>query len=131
MESTQIYCLASQCKESAFFADCPLSKSAVSRALSTSRSSIKRLEEIAYTRIDNFANDYPLYPKAEWISRKSKHNREAPLTPFQIWVLSLLQKSMKVLNNKNGVEGFIAANNYLFTKTTYTKELQKLSKITA
>lgn len=131
MSLPQFYSLAVTVKASAFFADCPLSKTAIAQILSTSRPSIKRLESIAFSHIPEFRQDYPEYPKDEWLVRKSKYNREALLTPFQTWIVSLLKKCMEHLGKKTAVESFIVANTYLFTRETFRKELQKLAQLSA
>lgn len=131
MSLPQFYSLATTVKVSAFFADCPLSKTAIARTLTTSRPSIKRLESIAFAQIPDFRKDYPEYPKEEWLTRKSKYNREVLLTPFQTWIVSLLKKCMEHLGKKAAVESFIATNAYLFTRETYRKELQKLAHLSA
>ncbi|MEO1186422.1 MAG: hypothetical protein AAFX46_17830 [Cyanobacteria bacterium J06636_27] len=131
MSLPQFYSLAATVKASAFFADCPLSKTAIAHTLSTSRPSIKRLESIAFSHISEFRQDYPEYPKEEWLMRKSKYNREVLLTPFQTWIVSLLKKCMEHLGKKTAVESFILANAYLFTRETFRKELQKLAQLSA
>ena len=131
MSLPQFYSLAATVKASAFFADCPLSKTAIAHTLSTSRPSIKRLESIAFSHISEFRSCYPEYPKEEWLMRKSKYNREVLLTPFQTWIVSLLKMRMEHLKKKTAVESFILANAYLFTHETFRKELQKLAQLSA
>ena len=131
MSLPQFYSLAATVKASAFFADCPLSKTAIAHTLSTSRPTVKRLESIAFSHIPDFRQDYPEHPKAEWLMRKSKYNREVLLTPFQTWIVSLLKTCMEHLKKKTAVESFILANAYLFTHETFRKELQKLAQLSA
>lgn len=127
----QVYSLAQVCKGAAIVPDTPLSKQRLAHLLSTSRPTVKRLEQVAYDQLTEFREDYPEFPKELWLVKKSKYNREAKLTPFQCWIISLLKKAMSDLNRKQAVESFIELNSYLFTKKSFRQELERLVEISA
>ena len=83
MSVPQLYSLGVIATDSAFFADCPLSKNALSKALNTSRPTIWRYEGIAYYSVQEFKEDYPQLPKELWLIKKSRHDLIVPLSPYQ------------------------------------------------
>jgi len=129
MTIPQKYSLGAVVVDSAFYADCPLSKNALSQALNTSRPTIWRHECIAYYSVPEFKEDYPSLPKELWGIKGCTRDREIPLSPYQIWVVSLIKTSYASLRKKSAVETFIAANQYLFTKASYHRNLMKLAAI--
>lgn len=131
MSNYQIFNLYNEINTYGFFSNTPLSKAELGRKLKTSRPSVKRFESVIFTIVPDFRHDYPLYPEQEWLKRKSKYNRKACLTPYQIWTISLYKKALDLLGNSKAVEAFVRANPYLFTKEKYCSELKELSQLSA
>ena len=115
--------------DSAFYADCPLSKNALAKALDTSRPTIWRYECIAYYSIPEFKDDYPSLPKELWGIKGCTRDREIPLSPYQSWTLSLLKSCYAIFRKKSAVETFIDTNQYIFAKASYYRNLIKLAAI--
>ena len=116
--------------DSAFYADCPLSKNALAIALTTSRPTIWRHENIAYWQVPDFKEDYPTLPKTLWLEKKCSRDREVPLSPYQSWTISLVKECYAHLRKKSAVEIFIKENAYLFTRGNYHAQLTKLARMT-
>ncbi|MEM7713259.1 MAG: hypothetical protein AAF349_06700 [Cyanobacteria bacterium P01_A01_bin.68] len=131
MSNYKIFNLYNEIEGYGYFSNTPLSKADLGRKLSTSRPSIKRFENVVYVLISEFKSDYPELPKEEWLKQKTKYNRKACLSPYQIWVISLYKKALELLGNTKAVEGFVKSNPYLFTREKYCSELQKLAQLSA
>lgn len=131
MSHPKLYSLGAAITDSAFYADCRLSKNALAQALNSSRPTIWRHETIAYWKIPEFKEDYPELPKQLWKEKKCARDREVPLTPYQSWVISLVKASFDQLKKKSAVESFVKENAYLFTRANYHNQLAKLAKMLA
>lgn len=129
MTVPKLHSLGVAVMDSAFYADCPLSKNALAQALNTSRPTIWRYECIAYYSVPEFKDDYPTLPKELWGLKGCTRDREIPLSPYQTWTVSLVKACYVSLRKKSAVETFIATNQYLFTKASYHRNLMKLAAI--
>lgn len=129
MSIPRLYSLGAAVMDSAFYADCPLSKNALAQALKTSRPTIWRYENIAYWAIADFKEDYPKLPKELWETKGCSRDREVPLSPYQSWVVSVIKECYSHLRKKSAVEDFIKANSYLLSRRNYQSELTKLAKM--
>lgn len=131
MTAPKLYSLGVTIMDSAFYADCPLSKNALAQALNSSRPTIWRHEGIAYWKVPNFKEDYPELPRELWHEKKCSRDREVPLSPYQSWVVSLVKECYAHLRKKSAVESFIQQNQYLFTRGNYQNQLTKLARMSA
>ena len=129
MSVPQLYSLGKIAIDSAFYADCPLSKNALSKVLNKSRPTVWRYEGIAYYSVQEFKEDYPRLPKELWLVKKSKHDRTVLLSPYQSWVISIIKTCQSHLGKKSAVQQFVKENQYLFSKNNYHLHLAKLAKI--
>lgn len=131
MTVPKLYSLGVAVVDSAFYADCPLSKNALAEALNTSRPTIWRHEGIAYWKVFEFKTDYPELPRELWLVKKCSRDREVPLSPYQSWVVSLVKGCYIHLRKKSAVEVFIKENPYVFTRGNYHNQLTKLARMSA
>jgi hypothetical protein len=124
MAVLKMYSSGTRIMNSAFYAENSLSKAMLARALGTSRRTIWRYKRLACRLIPSFREDSPTLLK----DFTNKHEREVLLSPYQIWVISLVKHSYAHLHRKSAVEFFIKSNPYLFTKTTYQRFLSKTNQ---
>ncbi|MBW4504857.1 MAG: hypothetical protein KME57_36275 [Scytonema hyalinum WJT4-NPBG1] len=107
--------------------DSLMSKQALSHVLGVSRPTIWRYDNVAYWEIPDYKDEYPLLPKDQWLIKKSKHDREVPLTQYQIWVISAIQICFKFYKKEVPVKQFIKENPYVFTRARYEMRLRQLA----
>lgn len=107
--------------------DCSLSKQALSEILGTSRPTVWRYDEVAYWEIPDYKHEYPELPKEEWLIKKQKRDRQVPLTPYQIWVISAIQICFKHYRKEAPVRNYIKANSYVFSRDRYLARLKQLA----
>ena len=106
------------------FCDYPLTKSELVEYLGVSRDSVVRWATLAFFRIPAFRESYP---------KKSDGtiDSEAPLTPYQCWILSRLGREFRKLRTAERVKLGIKLNPNIYSKYTYQTALKNLNKITA
>ncbi len=107
--------------------DSSMSKQALSHILGTSRPTVWRYDNIAYWEIPDYKDEYPLLPKDQWLLKKSKHDREVPLTQYQAWVISGIQICFKFYKKEAPVRQYIKENPYVFTRARYEQRLRQLA----
>lgn len=113
----------------AIYCDSSLTKTALASAFDVNRPSVWRYDKVTYYLVKDYREDYPELPNdIELIKKKGcKRDRCAPLTPYQSWVLSLIRACFVYFGKEARVKQFVEQNNYLFTKTKYNSQLQKLA----
>mgnify|MGYP001791875722 FL=1 len=126
---TQLFSLGRYILDNALFADAPMTKQALAKWLKTSRPTISRYGGIVYYKFSEFRNDYPELDKSLWAKKGGSRDRNALLTPYQSWVISLIFTSYKCLRNEKAVGQFLDSNPYIFTKSKYHQELRKQSSL--
>ena len=124
MAVLKMYSSGARIMNSAFYADNSLSKTMLAKALGTSRRTIWRHKRLACRLIPSFREDTSEQPK----ECTNKREREVLLSPYQIWVISLVKLSYTHLRRKSAVELFLTSNPYLFTRSTYQRFLSKTSQ---
>jgi len=128
MQLPRIFNLGEILVAQAVVADCPMTKEALGKALGTSRPSISRYSNVCYWEVPDFRLDYPELPKDQWLKRRSKHDRQVPLTPYQIWVVSAVQICFQTYHKEIPVREYIKANGYVFSRSRYESRLRQLAK---
>ncbi len=107
--------------------DSSMSKQALSRVLGVSRPTVWRYDNVAYWEISDYKQEYPELPKDQWLLKKSKHDREVPLTQYQVWVISAIQICFKFYKKEAPVRTYIKENPYVFTRARYEMRLRQLA----
>ncbi|AFZ60829.1 hypothetical protein H6G54_05255 [Anabaena cylindrica FACHB-243] len=95
-----------------FFTDLPINKSHLSEHFGVARSTIWAWHKVAYYRVPNFKEAYPL--KAD-----GKIDKLAPLSPWQAWVLSLIGRLFKLYGTEERVKFYIQQNPDDFSSYTF------------
>jgi lambda repressor-like predicted transcriptional regulator len=124
MTALKMYASGTRIMDSAIYADYPLPKALLAEALGTSHKTIWRYKRLAYQLIPAFREDTPVLPK----EFTNKRGREVLLSPYQIWIVSLIKASYTHLQRKSAVEFLIKSNPHLFTKATYQRYLFKTNQ---
>jgi hypothetical protein len=106
------------------FTDYPLTKSELTAILGVSRDSVVRWSNLAFFRIPTFRESYPKKSDGSFDS-------EAPLNPYQCWILSRLGREFQKLRTAERVRLGIKNNPSIYSKYTYQNALRNLTKITA
>ena len=128
MHPPKLFNFAETLSGEALISDTSLSKQALGSCLGVSRPSIQRYDEIAYWEIEDYRQSYPLLPKEQWLARKSKYDRTVPLTPYQIYVISMIRTAFQYLRKEAPIREYLQQNSYLFTKSRYENKLRQLAK---
>jgi len=127
MNSPKLFNLAETLSGEALISDTSLSKQALGCCLGVSRPSIQRYDEIAYWELEDYRQSYPLLPKEQWFARKTKYDRTVPLSPYQIYVISMIQVAFKYLRKEAPIREYMRQNSYIFTKQRYEMRLRQLA----
>ncbi|MDF5726623.1 MAG: hypothetical protein PUP92_00950 [Rhizonema sp. PD38] len=127
MQVPRIFNLGETIVAESLISDCSLSKQALSEILGTSRPTVWRYDELAYWEIENYKIEYPELPKEEWLIKKQKRDRQVPLTPYQIWIISGIQICFKHYRKEAPVKNYIRANSYVFSRDRYEARLKQLA----
>jgi hypothetical protein len=110
MQPPRLFNLGELTVAESLISDCSLSKQALSQILQTSRPTVWRYDELAYWQIPDYKQEYPELPKEQWLIKKQKRDRQVPLTPYQIWVISAIQICFKHYRKEAPVKDYIKAN---------------------
>ena len=124
----RLYTLGDFIVAESLISDCSLSKQALSEILLTSRPTVWRYDEVAYWVVADYKHEYPELPKEEWLIKKQKRDRQVPLTPYQIWVVSAVQICFKHYRKEAPVKSYIRTNSYIFSRERYEARLLKLAR---
>ena len=127
MQAPRIFNLGEIIVAESLISDCSLSKQALSQILGTSRPTVWRYDEVVYWEVPDYKHEYPELPKEEWLIKKQKRDRQVPLTPYQIWVISAVQICFKHYRKEAPVKSYIRANSYVFSRARYKARLLKLA----
>jgi len=127
MQLPRIFNLGETIVTDAVIADCGMTKQALSEVLRTSRPTLVRYDSIAYYSVPDYKDDYPAYPREQWLVKKAKHDRTVPLSPYQIWVLSGVQICFNFYGKKEPTETYIKKNSYIFSRSRYEQRLRQLA----
>lgn len=129
MIDSNIYCVGEFVMDRALYADFSLTKQAVANAFDMNRPSVWRYDKATFYLVKEYREDYPELPNdIELIKKKKcKRDRSVPLTPYQVWVLSLIRACFIYFGREARVKEFVQANGYLFSKAKYTAQLRKLA----
>ncbi len=95
--------------------DAPLPKQQLGEALGVSRPSIQKYDKVAFWTIKPYREEYPLLSREETLKRKCSRDTTPPLTPYQIYMVSMIRALFKRLKNERAVKSYIRSNAYLFT----------------
>lgn len=106
------------------FLDFPSSKTYLAQLLGVSRSTVYLWENLAFWRITSFRDSYPKQEDGSF-------DRQAPLSPYQCWVLCRVGRLMSQVVTAQRVKQGIAKNQNYCSLYTYRTALKNLSKITA
>lgn len=127
MQAPRIFNLGEIIVAESLISDCSLSKQALSEILQTSRPTVWRYDEVAYWEVPDYKHEYPELPKEEWLVKKQKRDRQVPLSPYQIWVISGIQICFKHYRKEAPVKNYIKANSYVFSRARYEARLKQLA----
>jgi hypothetical protein len=127
MQLPRIFNLGESIVTDAVIADCPMTKQALSEVLETSRPTICRYDAIAYYCVADYKDDYPAYPREQWLVKKAKHDRTVPLSPYQIWVVSGVQICFNFYGKKEPAENYIKENPHILSRSRYDQRLRQLA----
>jgi hypothetical protein len=129
MIDSNIYCVGQFLMDRALYADFSLTKQAVANAFDLNRPSVWRYDKVTFYLIKEYREDYPELPNDIDLIRKKgcRYDRSVPLTPYQVWVLSLIRACFLYFGKKTRVKEFVETNGYLFSKAKYAEQMQKLA----
>lgn len=115
----------------ALYTDYPLTKQAVADAFDVKRPSIWRYDKTVFYLVQEYREDYPLLPNdIELIKKKGcRRDRGVLLTPYQVWVISLIRGCFIYFGKEATVKDYIRANKYLFSKAKYEAHLRKIATV--
>lgn len=126
--SPKLFNLAETLQGEALISDTALPKQTLGEVLGVSRPTVQRYDKIAFWTIQNYKEEYPLLPKEERLRCKCSRDTTLPLTPYQIYILSMIQVLFKHLRTEQAVKNYIHSNSYLFLKSRYENRLVRLAK---
>ncbi len=106
------------------FTDYCLTKSELSDLMGVSRDSIVRWSKLAFYFIPAFRDSYPKKSDGSF-------DNEAPLTPYQTWVLARISRDFAKLRLADRVKMSIKRYPQNYSKYTYQNAQRELSKIGA
>lgn len=90
------------------FCNCHMTKTELSKALNVDRGTVKNWDEIAFWKLPDYRAEYP---KRE----DGTYDREAPLSPYQVWVVSLIGRYMTNMRRAEKVKQEIKAYPHRFS----------------
>ncbi|AFZ61434.1 hypothetical protein H6G54_28510 [Anabaena cylindrica FACHB-243] len=106
------------------FTDYCLTKTELTDILGVSRDSIVRWSKLALYRIPSFRDAYPKKSDGD-------ADNEAPLNPYQCWVISRIARDFAKLGTAERVRLGITKNTQNYSVYTYRTALRNLNKIAA
>jgi hypothetical protein len=86
-----------------FFTDLPINKTNLAKELGIARSTLYLWSRIAYFRVPGFKEAYP-------IKANGMIDKQAPLSPYQCWVISLIGRLFKIYETSERVAQYISKN---------------------
>jgi hypothetical protein len=104
------------------FTDYCLTKSELTELLGISRDSVLRWSKLAFYHIKPYRDAFPQLSDGSY-------DTEAPLNPYQCWVLARLGREFRKLRTADRVKRGIALNPAIYSPYTYRKALQNLDKL--
>lgn len=128
MQTPRLFNLGEFTVAESLISDCSLSKQALSQILQTSRPTVWRYDELAYWEIPDYKQEYPELPKEQWLIKKQKRDRQVPLTPYQIWVISAIQICFKHYRKEAPVKDYIKTNSFVFSRARYESRIRQLAE---
>lgn len=128
MECPNLYKVGDFLLSQAIYADGRITKTSLAETFDLRYPSVWRYDKVAFYTIYDYREDYPELPKDQWLIRKSKRDRTVPLTPYQVWVLSLVRAAFTHFRRESLVKEYITQNSYVFSKSRYIAQLNKLAK---
>jgi len=131
MQTPRLFNLGEFTVAESLISDCSLSKQALSQILQTSRPTVWRYDELAYWEIPDYKQEYPELPKEQWLIKKQKRDRQVPLTPYQIWVISAIQICFKHYRKEAPVKDYIKTNSFVFSRARYESRIRQLAEAAA
>lgn len=129
MIDSNIYCVGEFVMAQAIYADSSLTKKALADAFDLNRPSVWRYDKATFYLVKEYREDYPELPNDIELIRKKgcKRDRSVPLTPYQVWVLSLIRACFIYFGREARVKEFVQTNGYLFSRSKYITQLRKLA----
>lgn len=106
------------------FTDYSLTKSELSDLMGVSRDSIVRWSKLAFYFIPAFRDSYPKLSDGSF-------DNEAPLNPYQCWILSRISRDFAKLRLAERVKMSIKKYPQNYSKYTYQNAQRELTKIGA
>ncbi|MFM6135901.1 MAG: hypothetical protein ACKPCP_17400 [Sphaerospermopsis kisseleviana] len=106
------------------FTDYSLTKSELSDLMGVARDSVVRWSKLAFYFIPSFRESYPRLSDGSF-------DNEAPLNPYQVWVLSRIRRDFAKLRLADRVKMSIKKYPQNYSKYTYQIAQRELSKLAA
>jgi hypothetical protein len=106
------------------FTDYSLTKSELSDLMGVSRDSVVRWSKLAFYFIPAFRDSYPKLSDGSY-------DNEAPLNPYQCWILSRISRDFAKLRLAERVKQGIKKYPQNYSKYTYQNAQRELTKIGA
>lgn len=106
------------------FTDYCLTKSELSDLMGVSRDSVVRWSKLAFYFIPAFRDSYPKLSDGSY-------DNEAPLNPYQVWILSRISRDFAKLRLAERVKRGIKNYPQNYSKYTYQNAQRELTKIGA
>lgn len=106
------------------FTDYSLTKSELSDLMGVSRDSVVRWSKLAFYFIPAFRDSYPKKSDGSF-------DNEAPLNPYQVWILGRISRDFAKLRLAERVKMGIKKYPQNYSKYTYQQAQRELSKIGA
>lgn len=108
----KVFNLGTELDQASFYVDYAMSKRELAAAMEASRNSVIKWANIAWSCSSDFRKDTPQ-------GEDGSYNRNAALTPYQVWLVSRIQLMMQRLKNSNRTKGYIKSNNDFFDKSRF------------
>jgi hypothetical protein len=106
------------------FISYPVTKTELGELLGVHRNTIVNWCDLAFWRINSFRQAYP--KKSDGTT-----DREAPLSPYQAWVICKLGRAMLHTRNKERLKEAIKAKGTEFSRYTYENQRKQAFKLGA
>lgn len=110
----KVYDLGGELDVNSTYSDFPVSKRELANILDCSRTTVIKYSDLIWSTSADFRRECPMLNHGGF-------DREAPLTPFQIWLLSRVAYLMKKLRETRKARIYIKSNPSLFCKARFEK----------
>ncbi|MHC5761903.1 hypothetical protein [Nostoc sp.] len=118
MNRSQAFSLGSSIEPDSIYVDFAVTKSELARLLDVTRPTVWKWDKIAYFALESYREAYPIQTdKAK--RQLCERDKEVPLSPYQVWVLSRIKSLMNSLRIATRVKAYIRGNPHHFSVSNF------------